>query len=71
MLRFIGFFPLEAFNMFYPSFLVANNLTGFESSIALSVMGLAGTVSRGLIGIVTDRLRIAFTALYTSKAPFV
>ena len=54
-LRFIGFFSLDAFNMFYPQYLVKSGLTNLQSSVALSAMGLAGTIGRGSIGIVTDR----------------
>ena len=53
--RLIGFFPLDAFYMFYPQYLITNGLTELDASVALSVMGLAGTLGRGLIGIVTDR----------------
>ena len=53
--RFIGFFPLGSFYVFLPQYLITNGLAELDASVAISLMGLAGAVGWGLIGIVTDR----------------
>ena len=53
--RFVGFFPLGSFYVFLPQYLITNGLAELDASVAISLMGLAGAVGWGLIGIVTDR----------------